>query len=82
VLYDGAGEALRDAETTIHSLATFSQLASIEGATQRAPEGQPDDRAVAFVLALAGRARLLREGRYDADYAEPILLTPGCEPRF
>jgi hypothetical protein len=82
VLYDGAGEALRDAETTIHSLTTFAQLASVEGATQRAPEGQPDDRAVAFVLALAGRARLLREGRYDADYAEPILLTPPCEPRF
>jgi hypothetical protein len=81
LLYDGAGEALRDAETTIHSLETLHQLASIEGATLRAPEGQPDDRAVAFVLALAGRAILLREGRYDGD-SGPILLTPGMEPRF
>jgi hypothetical protein len=59
----------------------FSQLAGIEGVTLRAPEGQPDDPAVAFVLALAGRANLLREGDYDDDYG-PIMLTPGMEPRI
>src|SRR5262249_29796024 len=59
LLYDGAGEALRDGDAIIHGLDTFSQLASIEGSTQRAPEGQPDDRAVAFVLGLAGRAKVL-----------------------
>ncbi len=57
--YDRTGATLRDAETVIHSLETFSQLASIEGSTLRAPEGQADDRAVAFVLALAGRVRLM-----------------------
>jgi hypothetical protein len=59
-LYGEAGVALRDGEAIIHSLETFAQLASIEGTTLRAPEGQPDDRAVAFVLALAGRLKWLR----------------------
>src|SRR5262249_22496338 len=60
LLYDGAGEALRDGEAVLHSLSTFAQLASVEGSTLRAPAGEADDRATAFVLALAGRARLLR----------------------
>jgi hypothetical protein len=59
LLYDGASEALRDGEALIHGLDTFAQLASIEGPTHWAREGQPDDRAVAFALALAGRARVL-----------------------
>ena len=37
-------------ETVLHSLATFAQLASIEGSTLRAPEGELDDRAVAYAL--------------------------------
>jgi hypothetical protein len=65
--------------TTIHSLGAFSQLAGIEGVTLRVPEGRPDDRATAFALALAGHAKLLREGHADDDYG-PILLTPGKEP--
>jgi hypothetical protein len=77
LLYDKAGEALRDEETTIHSHETFVQLASIEGSTLRAPEGQHDDRAVAFVLALAGRLRMLR-GNYG-EASEPVLLLPGRE---
>lgn len=60
MLYDGAGEALRDGNATVHSLETFSQLASIEGSTLRAPDGQRDDRATAFVLALAGRVALAK----------------------
>jgi hypothetical protein len=50
LLYDRAGEVLRDGEVVLHSLEIFSQLASIEGSTLRAPEGQPDDLAMAFVL--------------------------------
>jgi len=34
----------------------MQQLASIEGATLAAPEGRRDDRATAYVLALAGLA--------------------------
>jgi hypothetical protein len=77
LLYDGAGEALRDGETVIHGLETFAQLASIEGATLRAPEGQADDRAVAFVLALAGRRHMLTMYPSSPEVYGPCMLTPG-----
>jgi hypothetical protein len=76
LLWDRVGEALRDGETVLHGLETFSQLASIEGATLRAPGGQYDDRAVAFALGLAGRVRLL--AMYPAGTPQgPCQLTPG-----
>lgn len=40
----------------LHSFSTYTQLASIEGATLRAPAGQHDDRADSFALAQVGRA--------------------------
>jgi hypothetical protein len=55
MLYDQAGERLRDGDAGISSTETFTQLTSIEGSTLRAPRGQMDDRAVAFVLAIVGR---------------------------
>lgn len=55
MLMDAGADAIRDHDTTIHSFATFIQLASIDGSTLRAPEGEQDDRALAFVLALVGR---------------------------
>jgi len=60
LLYDLAAEALKDADTIIHSLETKHQLSSIDGATLKAPEGEPDDRADSYSLALA--ARTLRSG--------------------
>jgi hypothetical protein len=77
MLYDRAGEALRDRAAVIHSPDTFAQLASIEGSTDRAPEGQPDDRAVAFVLALTGCARVQRMYPSSPEMQGPCLLTPG-----
>jgi hypothetical protein len=59
ILFDTAGEKLRDADAIIRALETFHQLSSIEGSTQSAPRGQMDDRAIAFVLALQGRSRAL-----------------------
>jgi hypothetical protein len=82
LLYDGAGENLRDAETVVHELETFSQLASIEGATLRAPEGQPDDRAVAFVLALAGREVLLRRRATVAQESPAVFSSGGYQGFF
>jgi len=82
LLYDGAGEALRDRETVLHGPGTFSQLASIEGATQRAPEGLHDDRATAFTLALAGRVRLLTMYPASSEAMGPCVLTPGREGGF
>jgi hypothetical protein len=76
LLFDRTGEALRDEETIIHSVDLFTQLASIEGSTLRAPEGQCDDRAIAFALAVVGRAL-----RYSVGPSEgPVLLIPGKEP--
>jgi hypothetical protein len=77
LLYDAAGQALRDGEAVIHAVETFSQLASIEGSTLRAPEGEHDDRAVAFVLGLQARARLLT--RAAATSEGPCVLTPGWQ---
>jgi hypothetical protein len=53
LLYDAAADAFRNRETILHSFATFTQLASIEGGTLRAPEGEHDDRADAYALACA-----------------------------
>jgi hypothetical protein len=80
LLYDGAGEALRDGETVIHALDTFSQLASIEGATLRAPEGQHDDRATAYALALAGRAKLLQWPSDEAAMGPTVLIPARPDP--
>lgn len=56
LLYDGIADSCRDQSVTIHSFATQTQLASIEGATLRAPEGEHDDRADSFALADKARA--------------------------
>lgn len=55
LLYSDGADAFRDQATTLHSFATYTQLASIEGSSLRAPEGQHDDRADSYVLALVGR---------------------------
>ncbi len=61
MLYDSLAEACRDAKILLHSLATYEQVASIEGTSLRAPEGQPDDRADALALANLARGLGARE---------------------
>ena len=56
-LYDACADAFRNTETVLHSFATFTQLASIEGATLRAPEGEHDDRADSYALACVAMSR-------------------------
>ena len=51
LMYDAGADAFRDGETIIHSFDTHTQLASIEGSTLRAPEGEMDDLADSYVLA-------------------------------
>lgn len=59
LLYSQTADAFRDAARLtpppklLHSLETYTQLASIEGATLRAPKGDHDDRADSFALAVA-----------------------------
>lgn len=54
-LYDAAADAFREGDTLMHSFATYTQLASIDGSTLRAPEGAHDDRADSYALALVAR---------------------------
>jgi hypothetical protein len=56
MLYDHCADAFRNGEVVLHTFATYAQLASIDGSTLRAPEGENDDRADAFALACAARA--------------------------
>jgi hypothetical protein len=82
LLYDHAAEALRGRRAILHSAALFEQLASIEGSSLRAPEGEMDDRADAYALAVAaGRVRR-RLGqptgapRREAFYGAPGIKAP------
>ena len=54
-LYDEYAEALRDEAVTVYDFKTYTQLASIEGATLLAPEGEMDDHADAEALAHQAR---------------------------
>lgn len=56
-LYTALAEAFRDVDTVLHSFASYAQIASIEGATLKAPEGARDDRADAYALANVARGR-------------------------
>jgi hypothetical protein len=50
--FDRAAECLKNREVMLHGFETFAQLTSIDGTTLKAPEGQKDDLAMAFVLAV------------------------------
>lgn len=54
LMYDALVEELRNSAVIIHDEETKTQLANIEGTTLKAPEGDPDDLAVAFALAVVG----------------------------
>ena len=69
LLYDAAADAFREGRTVLHSFATFTQLASIEGGTLRAPAGEADNRADGYALACRGC-----EVRPYAPYTGPLVL--------
>ena len=64
LLYTGAATRLREGRCVIRDERTFCQLCSVEGATLKAPDGEHDDRAVAYCLALAAIDQVPR-GRCD-----------------
>jgi hypothetical protein len=55
LLYDNMAETVRDGDCVIHSYSTFVQLSSIEAASLRAPESDPDDEADSYSLAQYAR---------------------------
>jgi hypothetical protein len=76
LLYDTCANAFRERRALLHSFATFAQLASIEGSTLRAPEGEQDDRADAHALAL----RLSEQHPGDDNWLPPP--SQGRRPTF
>lgn len=61
-----------DSTKVLHSFSSYQQLASIEGATLLAPEGQHDDRADSYALANVGRTGA----------AEQMVLVPKAAKLF
>jgi hypothetical protein len=57
LIYNGLAQAVLDQTIIIHSEKVFSQTASIEGNTLRAPEGLNDDCADALALAQQARSQ-------------------------
>ncbi len=51
-MYSEGAKLLKDGIPTIHTSSTYLQIADIEGATLKAPEGSFDDEAVSYMLAL------------------------------
>lgn len=64
ILYDKAAESVRDQECMIRSNVCFDQLSLIDGATLKAPEGEFDDAAMAYVLFLMA-CEISRYGMVD-----------------
>jgi hypothetical protein len=71
--FDAAADILRRGGARIRDRATLTQLLSIRGASLSAPPGAMDDRAVAFVLALAALVGLSAS---DAGSGESVLIEP------
>jgi len=69
LMYSIGADILRDSGATIHSAKTMTQLSLIEGSTLKAPEGDFDDHAVAFMLALMA-AKTQRQSAFGVSYLE------------
>jgi hypothetical protein len=61
LMYDDFARELREGSLVLHSAVTYTQLASIEGATLKAPDGDMDDRAVSMVIANQARGLAVRQ---------------------
>lgn len=60
IMYDGMAETAKNAETTIHDRTTADQLKSINKGTLRAPEGDMEDHADAYALAIQARLQAVQ----------------------
>ncbi|MCK9629939.1 MAG: hypothetical protein M0R37_15285 [Bacteroidales bacterium] len=69
LLYDTAADAFREQDTVLHSFDSYVQLASIEGSSLRAPEGDHDDRADSYALMLIGRVWSAKQAQQEAGFA-------------
>lgn len=69
LMYSLGTDVLRDGRAIIHDSLTKTQLSLIEGSTLKAPEGELDDQAIAFMLALTGAVRQ-PVGAFAVNYTE------------
>jgi hypothetical protein len=76
LLYDACAELVRNAEVQLHDHDTYSELATVEGATLKAPEPLPDDRATAFALACAATLKRERDDRFSRTDLAPFVVAP------
>jgi hypothetical protein len=72
LMYDGAADAFRDGEAVLHSFETYTQLASVEGSTLLAPEGERDDRADGWTLANLARTMKVDTGEVSSAPARSV----------
>lgn len=70
LMYSIGVDDLREGRSIIHCPTTVTQLASIEGATLKAPEGEADDYAVAFMLSRVAASRRPSNG-FASSYIAP-----------
>lgn len=63
IMYAACAMAFRDKTVTLHSFATYNQLASIDGNKLEAPKPLKDDRATSFALAVVAPAESVYETR-------------------
>jgi len=54
-MWDTTAEMFRHGEAAVRAFETYLQISSIDIKTLRAPDGEMDDRAVAFALAQCAR---------------------------
>jgi hypothetical protein len=76
LMYNSTADAFRNRETILHSPETFAELASIEGSTLRAPEGEMDDRATGYALACQARKQPVLSQTPLANNGEPLMCWP------
>lgn len=69
LLYNETADQVRDRSVMIHEFETYNQLASIDGSTLRAPDGQHDDRADALALSVVGRIAALQDEMTESELA-------------
>jgi len=73
LLYDTLAQCLMDHSVTLNDPLSISQLASLEAATLRAPDGLPDDHADAIALAVVAL-------QYRDFTGAPAVIIPAPDP--
>jgi hypothetical protein len=71
LMYSIGADVLREGKAIIHCATTKTQLSLIEGATLKAPEGEMDDYAIAYMLAL-NSAVASPVGTFAVNYTETV----------